>query len=140
MLNYRIKIGLAPMRRDVTPRPGIFNWEKAEERGHAIVDYIEKHFVSENVSFVDLKVIHTEPGFKGDTASNTTKPATVETGYTLNVPLFVEIGDVLRIDTSEGTIEDLTTGDTFKAHPLPGFVQDIAKAGGLIPYIKEKRK
>ena len=32
MLNYQVKIGLAPMRRDVTPRPGIFNWEKAEER------------------------------------------------------------------------------------------------------------
>ena len=53
-------------------------------------------------NFVDLKVIHTEPGFKGDTASNTTKPATVETGLTLNVPLFVEIGDVLRIDTRTG--------------------------------------
>ena len=58
MLNYKIKIGLAPMRRDVTPRPGIFNWEKAEERGHAIVDYIEKNFVSENVSFTDLKGIN----------------------------------------------------------------------------------
>ena len=34
MLDYHVKIGLAPMRRDVTPRPGIFNWEKAEERGH----------------------------------------------------------------------------------------------------------
>ena len=52
--------------------------------------------------FVELEVIHTEPGFKGDTASNTTKPATVETGYTLQVPLFVEIGDVLRIDTRDG--------------------------------------
>ena len=52
--------------------------------------------------FVELEVIHTEPGFKGDTASNTTKPATVETGYTLQVPLFVEIGDMLRIDTRDG--------------------------------------
>ena len=54
MLNYHVKIGLAPMRRDVTPRPGIFNWEKAEERGHRIVAYIKEHFASENVSFVDL--------------------------------------------------------------------------------------
>jgi len=69
-------------------------------------------------------------------------------GINIGLPL-LEIGDdvekikandVLRIDTSEGTIEDLTTGDKFRAHPLPGFVQDIAKAGGLIPYIKAKRK
>lgn len=53
-------------------------------------------------NFVELKVTHTEPGFKGDTASNTTKPATVETGFTLAVPLFVEIGDVLQIDTRTG--------------------------------------
>ena len=53
-------------------------------------------------NFVELEVVDTEPGFKGDTASNTTKPATVETGLTLNVPLFVEIGDVLRIDTRTG--------------------------------------
>ena len=59
-------------------------------------------FSVEAPNFVDLKVTHTEPGFKGDTASNTTKPATVETGLTLNVPLFVEIGDVLRIDTRTG--------------------------------------
>jgi len=59
-------------------------------------------FSVEAPNFVDLQVTHTEPGFKGDTASNTTKPATVETGLTLNVPLFVEIGDVLRIDTRTG--------------------------------------
>ncbi|MBQ8081576.1 MAG: hypothetical protein IJ240_06725 [Clostridia bacterium] len=58
MLNYQVKIGLVPMRRDVTPRPGIFNWEKAEERGRAAVRYIEEHFASDNVSFVDLKGIN----------------------------------------------------------------------------------
>lgn len=58
MLNYNVKIGLAPMRRDVTPRPGIFNWEKAQERGQRIVAYIEEHFSSEQVSFVDLKGIN----------------------------------------------------------------------------------
>ena len=61
-----------------------------------------KSFSVEAPNFVELQVTATEPGFKGDTASNTTKPATVETGYTLQVPLFVEIGDILRIDTRDG--------------------------------------
>ena len=59
-------------------------------------------FSVEAPTFVDLEVIHTEPGFKGDTASNTPKPATVETGFTLQVPLFIEIGDKLHIDTRTG--------------------------------------
>ena len=53
-------------------------------------------------NFVELEITDTEPGFKGDTASNTYKPATLETGYTLQVPLFIEVGDVLKIDTREG--------------------------------------
>ena len=53
-------------------------------------------------NFVELEVPNTEPGFKGDTAANTTKPATFETGLTLQVPLFIEIGDVLKIDTRNG--------------------------------------
>ncbi len=52
--------------------------------------------------FVELEVTHTEPGFKGDTATNTTKPATLETGIELQVPTFIEIGDVLQIDTRDG--------------------------------------
>ena len=59
-------------------------------------------FSVEPPNFVTLRVTNTEPGFKGDTASNTTKPATVETGLTLKVPLFVEIGDLLQIDTRTG--------------------------------------
>lgn len=51
----------------------------------------------------------------------------------------IHAGDRLRVDPEKGTIENLTTGDTFKAHPLPGFVQDIANAGGLINYIKSKK-
>jgi len=51
----------------------------------------------------------------------------------------IHAGDKLRVDLSTGKIEDLTTGDTFQAPPLPGFIQDIAKAGGLINYVKEKR-
>ena len=49
--------------------------------------------------FVELVITETEPGFKGDTATGATKPATVETGATVYVPLFVEIGDVIKIDT-----------------------------------------
>jgi elongation factor P len=51
---------------------------------------------------VNLKVTETEPGFKGNTATGATKPATVETGFTLQVPLFIEIDDTLRIDTRTG--------------------------------------
>ncbi|MBE5870441.1 MAG: elongation factor P [Lachnospiraceae bacterium] len=56
-------------------------------------------FAVEPPMFVELEVTETEPGFKGDTATGATKPATVETGATVNVPLFVEIGDVIKIDT-----------------------------------------
>ena len=61
-----------------------------------------KAFSVEAPNFVDLEVTQTEPGFKGDTASNTYKPATVETGYELMVPLFINIGDVIKIDTRSG--------------------------------------
>jgi elongation factor P len=53
-------------------------------------------------NFVELEVTDTEPGFKGDTASNTYKPATLETGYSLMVPLFINIGDRIRVDTRVG--------------------------------------
>jgi elongation factor P len=52
---------------------------------------------------IDLVVEYTEPGFKGDTATGGTKPATLETGLKVQVPLFVEIGDVVRVDTRNGT-------------------------------------
>jgi elongation factor P len=48
---------------------------------------------------VTLQITHTEPGMKGDTASNTTKPATVSTGATIQVPLFIGEGEWVRIDT-----------------------------------------
>ena len=53
-------------------------------------------------SHVILEVIETEPGFKGNTATGANKPATLETGYVLNVPLFIDEGDKLRIDTRTG--------------------------------------
>ena len=51
---------------------------------------------------VELAVVHTEPGFKGDTATGGSKPATLETGVVVNVPLFIEEGDILQIDTRTG--------------------------------------
>ncbi len=51
---------------------------------------------------VDLKVIKCDPGVRGDTVSGALKPATLQTGYTLNVPLFINEGDVLKIDTRTG--------------------------------------
>jgi elongation factor P len=51
---------------------------------------------------VELEVVETEPGFKGDTATGTVKPARLETGYTVNVPLFINQGDKLKIDTRTG--------------------------------------
>ena len=53
-------------------------------------------------NFVELAVKETDPGIRGDTAQGGTKPATLATGATIKVPLFVEIGDVLRIDTRTG--------------------------------------
>lgn len=51
----------------------------------------------------------------------------------------IKAGDILSIDLDTGKIVDKTTGDTFQAPPLPGFIQDIAKAGGLINYVKESK-
>lgn len=55
---------------------------------------------------VNLRITHTEPGLKGDTATNVLKPATTETGATINVPIFVNEGDLVRIDTSNGDYLD----------------------------------
>lgn len=51
----------------------------------------------------------------------------------------IHAGDKLSVDLSSGKIRDITTGENFQAPPLPGFIQDIAKAGGLIQYVKEYR-
>lgn len=59
-------------------------------------------FGMEVPNFVELEVTFTEPGVKGDTATNVTKPATLETGATIKVPLFINQGDKIRIDTRTG--------------------------------------
>lgn len=60
-------------------------------------------------TFIEVEVMHTEPGFKGNTASNTTKPAEIETGATVNVPLFLEIGDIIKVDTRTGAYIERVT-------------------------------
>ena len=67
-----------------------------------ICSYKGNVFSVEPPLFVELEVTDTEPGFKGDTATGATKPATVETGATVNVPLFVDQGDKIKIDTRTG--------------------------------------
>lgn len=56
--------------------------------------------------FVILEVTYTEPGVKGDTATNTLKPATLETGAEINVPLFIEIGEKIKVDTRDGSYSE----------------------------------
>ena len=73
-----------------------------EEMMCRIVSYKGDIFAVEPPIFVELEVTDTEPGFKGDTATGTTKPATLETGAIVKVPLFIEIGNKLKIDTRTG--------------------------------------
>ena len=67
-----------------------------------VLFYNQKVVSIELPNFVNLKITHCEPGVKGDTATGATKPATLETGYTVNVPLFINEGEVLKIDTRTG--------------------------------------
>ena len=67
-----------------------------------VLSYKGKVFGVEPPNFVELEVTETDPGFKGDTATNTLKPATLETGAEIRVPLFIDIGEIIRIDTRTG--------------------------------------
>lgn len=67
-----------------------------------ILSYKGSVFGIEPPTFVELQVTETEPGFKGDTATGATKPATMETGAVIQVPLFVNEGETIRVDTRTG--------------------------------------
>ena len=67
-----------------------------------IMSYKGKVFGVEPPNFVELQVTKTDPGFKGNTATNTTKPATLETGAEVRVPLFIDEGEMIRVDTRTG--------------------------------------
>ena len=73
-----------------------------ENENCKINSYNGSVFAVEPPLFVELEVTETEPGFKGDTATGASKPATVETGAQVNVPLFVNQGDKIKIDTRSG--------------------------------------
>lgn len=67
-----------------------------------INSYKGKIFAVEPPTFVELEITETDPGFRGDTATNVTKPATLETGAEIKVPLFINPGDKIKIDTRTG--------------------------------------
>lgn len=73
-----------------------------ENESCKVCSYNGNVFSVEPPLFVELEITDTEPGFKGDTAQGATKPATVETGATVYVPLFVDSGDKIKIDTRTG--------------------------------------
>ena len=64
--------------------------------------YNEKPIITEISNFINFKIVQCEPGVKGDTVSNVTKPATLETGAVVQVPLFIEEGEIIRVDTRTG--------------------------------------
>ena len=67
-----------------------------------VLEYIQPSSSVQMPSSVELKITQTEPGVKGDTVSNVTKPATLETGAVVQVPLFVNVGDRIKVDPREG--------------------------------------
>ncbi len=81
--------------------PDTFKFVKENDKCK-LVSYNGKIFAVEPPMFVTLTVVDCEPGVKGDTATNAKKVCTLETGAQLNVPLFINVGDVLRIDTRTG--------------------------------------
>ena len=88
-----------PLSKDAVEDAIVF----VKENTNVTIRYFKgQPFSVEAPNFVELEITKTEPGFKGDTASNTFKPATCETGYELMVPLFINIGDVIKIDTRNG--------------------------------------
>ena len=88
-----------PLNRDVLG--DAFKFVK-EEMMVKVVSYKGQVFAIEPPTFVELEVTHTEPGLAGNTATNTLKPATLETGCEIKVPLFINIGDKIKIDTRTG--------------------------------------
>ena len=90
---------MVPLNPEVLPDS--FKFVK-EEMMCKIISYKGKVFSVEPPTFVELSVVETEPGVRGDTATNVTKPATLETGVVIRVPIFINEGDLLRVDTRTG--------------------------------------
>lgn len=103
----------------------VFSDSKTFEELHLSEDHlgVKKYFITEDMqvtilfhnnlpidiqlpTFIEKKITETEPGVRGDTATNVTKPAKIDNGYELKVPLFIDIGDTVRIDTRTGEYVD----------------------------------
>ena len=81
------------------------NWLKEQDL-YTVILWNEVPISVTPQNFVELEVIDTDPGLKGDTAQGGTKPATLSSGAVVKVPLFVNIGDVLRVDTRNGEYQN----------------------------------
>ena len=90
---------MVPLGKDVLP--DAFRFVKENEEC-TLLSYKGNVFGVEAPNFVELVVTETEPGLAGNTATNTLKPATLETGAEIKVPLFINIGDKIQIDTRTG--------------------------------------
>ena len=90
---------MTPLNKDVLG--DAFQFVK-ENTMCSLVSYKGSVFGVEPPTFVELEVTETDPGFKGDTATNVTKPATLETGAQIKVPLFINEGEKIQIDTRTG--------------------------------------
>ena len=90
---------MTPLNADVLPES--FKFVK-EEMMCKLVSYKGNVFGVEPPTFVELEVTDTDPGFAGNTATNALKPAILETGAEVKVPLFIEVGEILKIDTRTG--------------------------------------
>ena len=90
---------MQPIEKDILPEN--FKFVK-EEMICKILSYKGNVFGVEPPMFVELEVTATDPGFAGNTATNTLKPATLETGAVIKVPLFINVGEKLKIDTRTG--------------------------------------
>ena len=88
-----------PLNKEVLPES--FQFVK-EEMMCKLVSYKGKVFSVEPPTFVELEVVDTDPGFAGNTATNTLKPCTLETGAQIKVPLFIDKGEIIKIDTRTG--------------------------------------
>lgn len=97
-----------------TYEEALLNTELLGDRKYFIVDDMSVEILFHNdraldvtlPNFIELKLSETEPGARGDTATNVMKPATLENGYELNVPIFINEGDLIRIDTRSGEYAD----------------------------------
>jgi elongation factor P len=81
-------------------------WFLIEEMHVSILFFNGKPIDFDFPVFIEKEIIETEPGFRGDTANNVTKPATLDNGYVLQVPIFINPGDIIRVDTRTGKYGD----------------------------------